>query len=107
MIGCPYDAYKIGFKYAPKSGLVLEFGVSFGTSIKQISNLISNGADIIDIGAASSKPGSKLIDPRKETNILEIGPGKVLTGLVKRIDKDVIINSINSEEDIKKININD
>ena len=38
---------------------------------------------------------------------IEIGPGKVLSGLVKRIDKNVIINSINSEEDIKKININD
>ena len=36
----------------------------------QISNLISNGADIIDIGAASSKPGSKLIDPRKELDII-------------------------------------
>ena len=38
---------------------------------------------------------------------IEIGPGKVLSGLIKRIDKNVIINSINSEEDIKKININD
>ena len=27
-------------------------------------NLVSNGAEIIDIGAASSKPGSKLIDPK-------------------------------------------
>ena len=38
---------------------------------------------------------------------VEIGPGKVLSGLIKRIDKNVIVNSINSEEDIKKININD
>jgi len=38
---------------------------------------------------------------------IEIGPGKVLSGLIKRIDKNVIVNSINSEEDIKKININD
>ena len=44
---------------------------------------------------------------KKINNFVEIGPGKVLSGLVKRIDKDVIINSINSEEDIKKININD
>ena len=35
----------------------------------QISNLVSNGAEIIDIGAASSKPGSKLIDPKKELDI--------------------------------------
>ena len=38
---------------------------------------------------------------------IEIGPGKVLTGLVKRIDKNVESYSINSNEDIKKININD
>jgi len=38
---------------------------------------------------------------------LEIGPGKVLSGLIKRIDKNVVTNSINSEEDIKNININD
>ena len=38
---------------------------------------------------------------------LEIGPGKVLSGLIKRIDKNVITNSINSEEDIKKIKIYD
>ena len=36
----------------------------------QISNLVSNGAEIIDIGAASSKPGSKLIDPKKELEIV-------------------------------------
>ena len=38
---------------------------------------------------------------------IEIGPGKVLTGLVKRIDKNVESYSINNEDDIKKININD
>ena len=36
---------------------------------------------------------------------IEIGPGKVLTGLVKRINKEVEINSINSEEEIKNIKI--
>jgi len=38
---------------------------------------------------------------------IEIGPGKVLTGLIKRIDKNVKIDAINNEEDIKSININD
>ena len=36
---------------------------------------------------------------------IEIGPGKVLSGLVKRINKEVEINSINSEEEIKNIKI--
>ncbi len=36
---------------------------------------------------------------------IEIGPGKVLSGLVKRIDKNVKITSINSESDIKSLRI--
>ena len=36
---------------------------------------------------------------------IEIGPGKVLAGLVKRINKQVEVSSINSEDDIKNINI--
>tara|TARA_B100000470_G_C19732084_1_gene365061 strand:- start:730 stop:1050 length:321 start_codon:yes stop_codon:yes gene_type:complete len=43
----------------------------------------------------------------KITQFIEIGPGKVLSGLIKRIDKNVLTCSINNEEDIKKININD
>ena len=39
-------------------------------------------------------------------NFVEIGPGKVLSGLIKRINKNVNVNSINSEEDIKLL-IND
>jgi [acyl-carrier-protein] S-malonyltransferase len=38
---------------------------------------------------------------------IEIGPGKVLSGLIKRIDKTVKVNAINNEEDITLININD
>ena len=36
---------------------------------------------------------------------IEIGPGKVLSGLVKRINKEVEVSSINSEEEIKSIKI--
>jgi [acyl-carrier-protein] S-malonyltransferase len=36
---------------------------------------------------------------------IEIGPGKVLSGLVKRINKEVLVSSINSEEEIKDIKI--
>ena len=36
---------------------------------------------------------------------IEIGPGKVLTGLIKRINKDIKISSINSQSDIESLNI--
>jgi [acyl-carrier-protein] S-malonyltransferase len=38
---------------------------------------------------------------------IEIGPSKILSGLIKRINKNVIVSAINNEEDIKLININD
>ena len=36
---------------------------------------------------------------------IEIGPGKVLSGLVKRISKEVEVSSINNEENIRNIKI--
>jgi len=39
------------------------------------------------------------------TNFIELGPGKVLSGLIKRINKEVKINTINIENDIKDLKI--
>ena len=36
----------------------------------------------------------------KVENFIEIGPGKVLSGIVKRIDRNVTINQVNGIEDI-------
>ena len=38
-------------------------------------------------------------------HFIELGPGKVLSGLIKRINKDVKINTINNDNDIKDLNI--
>ena len=40
-------------------------------------------------------------------NCIEIGPGKVLSGLIKRIDRNIKISAINKEEDINIIKLND
>jgi len=38
-------------------------------------------------------------------HFIEIGPGKVLSGLVKRINREVKIDTINSQEDIESLKI--
>ena len=38
-------------------------------------------------------------------HFIEIGPGKVLSGLIKRIDKNVKINTINNRSDIKDLEL--
>ena len=39
-------------------------------------------------------------------SFIEMGPGKVLSGLVKRIDRNVKLNHVNNLKDIKNL-IND
>jgi len=41
----------------------------------------------------------------KVNKFIEIGPGKVLSGLIKRINKEVEVISINTEEEIRNIKI--
>ena len=43
----------------------------------------------------------------KVLKIIEIGPGKVLSGLIKRIDKSVNLVTINEINDLNSLNTND
>jgi [acyl-carrier-protein] S-malonyltransferase len=61
--------------------------------IKQIENRVRWRESVIN-----------MID-KNINQFIEIGPGKVLSGLVKRISKEVKVSSINNEEDIKSIKI--
>ena len=38
-------------------------------------------------------------------HFIEIGPGKILSGLVKRINRNVKIDTINNQSDIEKLKI--
>ena len=39
------------------------------------------------------------------SKFIEMGPGKVLSGLVKRIDKNVKITSINNQSDVESLKL--
>ena len=61
--------------------------------VKQVENRVRWRESIIN-----------MID-KNINQFIEIGPGKVLSGLIKRINKTVKINTINKEIDIKDLNI--
>tara|TARA_B100000963_G_scaffold349594_1_gene358843 strand:+ start:478 stop:1404 length:927 start_codon:yes stop_codon:yes gene_type:complete len=61
--------------------------------IKQIENRVRWRESVIN-----------MIDKGTD-HFIEIGPGKVLSGLVKRINKSIKIDTINNESDIKGLNI--
>jgi dihydropteroate synthase len=46
--------------------------------LRQVDKMISEGADIIDIGGMSSKPGSPIIDPMEELSRVEDPIGAIL-----------------------------
>ena len=43
---------------------------SIEKALSHVNNMINDGADIIDLGGISSKPGSKIIDGKTELNIV-------------------------------------
>ncbi|WP_428080542.1 ACP S-malonyltransferase [Candidatus Pelagibacter sp.] len=61
--------------------------------IKQIENRVRWRESVIN-----------MIDNNVD-HFIEIGPGKVLSGLVKRINRNVKIDTINNQEDIKNLKI--
>ena len=46
----------------------------------------------------------RLLESNNEKNIIEIGPGKILTGIIKRISKNFNHFNINDVKDIDLIN---
>ena len=87
----------------PKNTLISNVTGKEITDISQIKELLIKQIE----SRVRWRENVNLMLEKKVNQFIEIGPGKILSGLVKRIDKNAVTNSINSEEDIKKININD
>ena len=103
-----------------KNKNIIVTGATGGIGNSIVEKLSNNGANILATGTRMEK----LEDLKKKFNnirilkfdisqhdkieeFIEIGPGKILSGLIKRIDKNVKVSAINTEEDIKLININE
>ena len=79
---------------------------SYNKAFKQISNMIKSGANIIDVGGESTRPGSKTIDPKIEWARIK----HVLNNFKKKYKKiclsvdtrksDIMVKSINCGADL-------
>ena len=66
--------------------------------VKEIKNLLIKQIE----SRVKWRDSIKYMTQNGTTDFIEIGPGKVLSGLVKRIDREVKVSAINTEEDINK-----
>ena len=82
-----------------KNPIISNYTANSSTSSLEIKNLLVSQIE----GRVKWVESVKFMIDKGTKNFIEIGPGKVLSGLIKRIDKNININSINNESDIKKI----
>ena len=89
---------KIQFK-KPKYPIISNYDAKCSENPERIfdnlSNQMSNKVKWVE--------SIKYLESMKETNIIEIGPGKVLTGLIKRISNQFTLSNINSIKDLENI----
>ena len=95
-----HELQKIRFQ---KSNNILISNVT-ANEIKNIDELKSLLIDQIERRVRWRESVIKMIN-KGVNQFIEIGPGKVLTGLIKRIDKNVKTISINDISDIESLKI--
>ena len=96
------EIFKLNFE-EPQNVLVSNVTGKEISNSKELKNLL-----ITQIESRVRWRESVLLMINRGVNqFIEIGPGKVLSGLIKRIDRNVKVSAINTEEDIKLININE
>ncbi len=58
-----------------------------GPAIAHLTELVSEGADILDLGAESTRPGSEPVSPAEQiSRLAEVLPAAVATGVVVSVD---------------------
>ena len=96
------EIFKLNFE-EPQNVLVSNVTGKEISNSKELKNLL-----ITQIESRVRWRESVLLMINRGVNqFIEIGPGKVLSGLIKRIDRNVKVSAINTEEDIKLINTNE
>ena len=96
------EIFKLNFE-EPQNVLVSNVTGKEISNSKELKNLL-----ITQIESRVRWRESVLLMINRGVNqFIEIGPGKVLSGLIKRIDRNVKVSAINTEEDIRLININE
>jgi [acyl-carrier-protein] S-malonyltransferase len=93
---------KLDFK-EPKNILISNVTGNIITNSSELKNLLVQQIE----NRVRWRESILLIINKGINQFIEIGPGKVLSGLIKRIDRNVKVSAINTEEDIKMININE
>ena len=85
-----------------KNPIVSNFTAKPTISTSEIKNLLVSQIE----GRVRWLESIELMINEGTKNFIEIGPGKVLSGLIRRINKNVNFKSINSVQDIKELNLN-
>ena len=84
-----------------KNPLISNFNAKPSISASEIKNLLVSQIE----GRVRWLESVEFMINQGTKNFIEIGPGKVLSGLIKRINKNANIKSLNSEQDIKELNL--
>ena len=84
-----------------KNPLISNFNAKPSISASEIKNLLVSQIE----GRVRWLESVEFMINQGTKNFIEIGPGKVLSGLIKRINKNANIKSLNSEQDVKELNL--
>ena len=79
--------------------IISNYNANSSNSGLEIKNLLVSQIE----GRVKWLESVKFMIDKGTKNFIEIGPGKVLSGLIKRIDKNIGVKSINNENDMKEI----